>query len=73
MQRESFDFLVTDSITDMIRDCATMLTVANAKQSDGTHVKAVINRNTGKKYTLEGQLVRNASNGRFAKLSEALA
>ena len=65
--------IIDNAIGNMIKECATMRTVASAKMADGTHVKAVINRNTGKKYTLEGQLVRNVQTGRFAKLSEALA
>jgi len=65
--------MVDQSIGNMAKEVAVMRTIANAKQADGTHVKAVVNRHTGKRYTLEGQLVRNASTGRFAKLSEALA
>ena len=65
--------VIDNAIKSMIQDIAIMRTMSSVKQDDGTHVRKVVNRNTGKEYSLEGQLVRNTKTGRFTKLSEVLA
>lgn len=70
---QALDIVVERGMNGFIADVATMQKGGSYRESDGTFCRAVVNRNTGKKYTLQGQLARCAKSGKFVKLEEVLA
>lgn len=69
----SFNTLTERSINAFITQGAAMQKAGYYREADGTFCQAVVNRNTGRQYVLQGQLSRCAKTGKFVKLAEVMA
>lgn len=69
----SFNVLTERSINAFITQGAAMQKQGHYREADGTFCQAVVNRNTGKRYVLQGQLARCAKTGKFVTLKEVMA
>ena len=66
------DIVAQRSVSAYIAQVATMQKGGSYREQDGTFCQAVTNANTGKRYVLQGQLVRCAKSGKFVKLTEVM-
>jgi hypothetical protein len=69
----SFNTLTERAIGGFITQGAAMQKQGHYREADGTFCRAIVNRNTGKQYVLQGQLSRCAKTGRFVTLKEVMA
>jgi len=70
---KALETMTTIGLNGFIADVAVMQKAGSYRENDGTFCQAVTNANTGKRYILQGQLVRCAKSGRFVKLKEVLS
>ena len=69
---KELDIVAQRGVNQFVAKIATMQKGGNYREQDGTFCRAIINRNTGKRYILQGQLVRCAKSGKFVKLAEVM-
>ena len=69
---KALDIVAQRGVSAYIAQVATMQKGGSYREQDGTFCRAVTNCNTGKRYILQGQLVRCAKSGKFVKLAEVM-
>jgi hypothetical protein len=69
---KALDIATERSLNGFVADVAVMQKGGSYHEEDGTFCRAVTNANTGKRYILQGQLVRCAKSGKFVKLEEVM-
>ena len=70
---KSLDIVAERGVNQFVATIAVMQKGGSYREADGTFCRAITNCKTGKRYILQGQLVRCAKSGKFVKLKEVMS